>query len=480
MTVPFAIPDNWSWGTIGDVVCRVEAGKSFTCLPRRARDDEWGIIKVSAMTWREFREHENKAVPPDREIDPRFEIHPGDILVSRANTEQYVGAPVLVGACRPRLLLSDKSLRLVPASGIDKAWLLNVLASPFVRRQISTRASGQQDSMRNISQQTLLAIDLPIPPVAEQRRIVDALEEYLVRVQSSQQGVRRAMMRLEILRGSLRQAVVCGGKLPVQHMSDGWRWGKLRDVVDGVEAGKSFACHPRPARADEWGVIKVSAMTWGEFRPQENKAVPVDYPVNPAHRLEAGDLLVSRANTEAYVGAPVIVRNLQADLLLSDKSLRLRIRAGIDKEWLLQVLSSPFVRRQISDKATGTKDSMRNISQQALLDVDIAIPQPMQQSILASQLSGRLEGLERLAAELAAVLKQGDLLRSALLHAAFDGRLVSQDPNDEPASELLERIHVERAAAPPKQKARRRTHQELTAPRTTVTGDNYQQEALPL
>jgi hypothetical protein len=112
MTAPFKIPSSWAWGTLRDVVTHIEAGKSFACEPRPAGPNEWGIIKVSAMTWGEFRQHENKAVPADREINPAHEIRPGDILVSRANTEAYVGAPVLVRKCRPRLLLSDKSLRL--------------------------------------------------------------------------------------------------------------------------------------------------------------------------------------------------------------------------------------------------------------------------------------------------------------------------------------------------------------------------------
>ena len=85
--------------------------------------DEWGVIKVSAMTWGEFRETENKTVLEGRAVDPRMEIHPGDLLVSRANTVDYVGAVVMVHECRPRLLLSDKSLRLYPraprSSGMD-------------------------------------------------------------------------------------------------------------------------------------------------------------------------------------------------------------------------------------------------------------------------------------------------------------------------------------------------------------------------
>lgn len=80
----------------------------------------------------------------------------------------------------------------------------------------------------------------------------------------------------------------------------------------------------------------------------------------------------------------------------------------------------------------------------------------------------------------AAAARAQQLARS-LLAEAFAGRLVPQDPNDEPASELLARIRAERQAALPRQKARSpRTRKALPAPPTRVTGDDYQQETLPL
>src|SRR5262249_367174 len=139
---------------LGDLVSRIEAGRSFGGPGRRADAEEWGVIKVSAMTWGEFRADENKAVSADA-VDPRWEIKPGDLLVSRANTTEYVGAPVLVRETRWRLLLSDKSLRLVLDGDVNKEWLLYALSAPQTRRQISAAATGTSDSMRNISQAKL-------------------------------------------------------------------------------------------------------------------------------------------------------------------------------------------------------------------------------------------------------------------------------------------------------------------------------------
>jgi len=92
------------------------------------------------MTWGHFDEAENKVVPPDR-AHASNEIRPGDILLSRSNTAELVGASVLVGACRPRLLLSDKSLRLVYPKSLDQRWLQGALSSPDARAQMSRAAT---------------------------------------------------------------------------------------------------------------------------------------------------------------------------------------------------------------------------------------------------------------------------------------------------------------------------------------------------
>lgn len=437
------------------------------------------------MTWGRFDETENKALPTERAANPAHEIHPGDILLSRANTRAYVGAPVLVGQCRPKLLLSDKSLRLVPGDLVDKKWLVYLLGSPEVRRFISDAATGTKDAMRNISQQALLDIPLSLPPLAEQNRIVEALEGHLSRLDAAQADLRQSIGRLPALRGGMRN-VVTRGHMPDVELPNGWHWGTLSDVLDRIEAGKSFRCEPRPATEDEWGVIKVSAMTWGEYRAGEQKAVPEGKDFDPRHEIKPGDILVSRANTPAYVGAPVLVRESRPRLLLSDKSLRLVPKSGVDRTWLIQALSSPYARNQISAKATGTKDSMRNISQRELSSIRVPIPPAETQALIGETLDNEVQRVDNLAMGLNVAQVRATHLRQALLNRAFSGQLVPQDPAEEPASVLLDRIRAEREAQGGKAKRGTRRPRKAAdaapppAPASTPSPTTAVQQELPL
>ncbi len=198
-------------GTIklADLVARVEAGRSFGGTAPPAGPDEWGIIKVSAMTWGRFKAEENKAVPADK-VDPRYEIQSGDVLVSRANTTEYVGAPVLVTSTRPRLLLSDKSLRIIPKPGTDRAWLATVLGARSTRRQISRLATGTKDSMRNISQSSLLSVAVPVANAQQQREVVARAATIEDRAAQLDGELSNALTRGWVLRRSLLAAAFSG------------------------------------------------------------------------------------------------------------------------------------------------------------------------------------------------------------------------------------------------------------------------------
>lgn len=392
-----------------DLVAGIEAGRSLACEARRARDDEWAVIKVSAMTSGTFRPDEAKPLPQGVTPDPRHEIRAGDLLISRANTTAYVGASVLVPAIRPRLLLSDKSLRLLPRPEVDPRWLHLMLNAPPVRRAISVRASGTKDSMRNITQRDLLDLDMPDVPLAEQHRIVAVLEDHLSRLDAGRAYVAAANRRVaHWVRDTLDRALADAAQAQLP----------LAELVERVEAGRSLGGAAPPAEADEWGVIRVSAMTWGEFRADQNKAVP-GTDVDPRFEIHAGDVLVSRANTTEYVGAPVLVGAVRPRLLLSDKSLRLVLKPDVDSRWLVEVLRSTRARRQISARATGTKDSMRNISQAGLLSITVPVADAAAQQaivILAAQVR---DDAGRLAAASTALNARATALRRAVLAAAF-------------------------------------------------------------
>ncbi len=192
---------------LGEFVTEIEAGKSPKCEDHRPRDGEWGVLKVSAIREGRFIASEAKELPVG--IDPfvRSEVASGDVLVSRANTSELVGAVCRVGETPPRLLLSDKTLRLlVDQARIDTDYLVEALALPSVRRQIEDAATGSSASMKNISQDALRSLWIPVPSPDEQR----ALSLQLRAVRETASCAARELDACQQLRSSLIEELVAG------------------------------------------------------------------------------------------------------------------------------------------------------------------------------------------------------------------------------------------------------------------------------
>ncbi len=328
----------------------------------------------------------------------------------------------------PAKLVAAGSVAVVVRSGIlERTIPVSLVPFATALNQDMKALSPRPDvDARWIEWSRVLNYPLPLPPLDEQRRIVDILEDHLSRLDAAERALNTAAHRLRILKFSTLESLMSTST--DEH-------GPLRDLVNRIEAGRSFGGSAGPADLDGWGIIKVSAMTWGSFRPTENKAVPEEM-VDLRYEIRPGDLLVSRANTSAYVGASVLVGETRPRLLLSDKSLRIVPNDDVDSEWLNMALSTPSTRRQISARATGTKDSMRNISQGALLSLEIPHPPLAVQRAVANTITVDVHAFQQAASGVQTALTRSAALRRALLSAAFSGHLTGRTSDENRVEEL--------------------------------------------
>ncbi|RBO52155.1 hypothetical protein DSD19_16035 [Rhodovulum sp. BSW8] len=166
-------------GTVDDVLVSSNSGWSPRCDNVLATGDEWGVLKVSAVTWGVFKPEENKRLPSNMEPRPQHALGAGDILVSRANTAELVGRGVKVPEDYPRLMLSDKIVRLVLSDAVQSDYFLLAFHASPVRAYFAKVATGTSDSMRNITRSHIKAAPIALPSLAEQKRIVVRVDEVM-------------------------------------------------------------------------------------------------------------------------------------------------------------------------------------------------------------------------------------------------------------------------------------------------------------
>ena len=190
-------PKTWDTVRLGEVLHEIQAGKSPSCPDIPSSSGEWGVVKVSAIRPEGFQAEENKVIEDKNHIQPEYEIEDGDLLISRANTSDLVGITCLVEDPPDKLMLCDKSLRLVvDQDKVNARYLFQATQVDSFRRQVEAAGTGSSGTMKNISQTDIRSFQVPLPPLREQLLIADRVES-LTRKIDSEKAYRRKLQRLK-------------------------------------------------------------------------------------------------------------------------------------------------------------------------------------------------------------------------------------------------------------------------------------------
>jgi len=387
------------------------------------------------------------------EIFKRSAVSTGDILFSMIGTIGNVG---IVGK-NTKFSIKNVALFRRNSEVLNSRYSFYWLKSNTYQDYLEAKKKG--GNQKFVSLGVLRDSPVLIAPLNEQIRIADKLDSILAKVDATQARLDKIPNILKRFRQSVLAAATSG------ELTEEWRdenqvtfnWDEIKvsDIVRKIEAGKSIKCDERPPREDEFGIIKISAVTWGTYNEEESKTLKDKSIFLENRRVQVGDFLISRANTLELLGMPVIVHDVTKNLMLSDKVLRL-IMDEIEKKWLNYFFRSPMGRTQIENGSSGNQESMRNIGQKALMSITLNNP-PLDEK---KEIIRRVESLFTMADTVEKQYKEAktrtNRLTQSILAKAFRGELVEQDKNDESAEELLARILSDKEKKPsvkPKKKS---------------------------
>ena len=295
------------------------------------------------------------------------------------------------------------------ANGIDLTYLSMVL--PIAARSDSTKNSM---GALLLSKDRIYDLKIPVPlTIAEQNEIATNLLSKIAEIEKAKKAA-------EIKRQELQTISIRQQNRALEILEDLPRM-PLSYYLDGIEAGKSIKTTELPAKKEELGVLKVSAISWDRFQPDEAKSVIGNYQPRDEHRVKKGDLIISRANTLELVGAVVLVENDYPNRLLSDKTLRLKLKDEVIlSEYLLHILKMSESRKHIEENATGTSNSMRNIPQKAIFTIPIPQADKNQQREIIDLLHGTRTLLKKMDKALKIILEDLNALPKKLLEESFN------------------------------------------------------------
>jgi type I restriction enzyme S subunit len=213
----------WPQKQIVTAIQTMDQGWSPRCEREPSDNDAtWAVIKTTAIQNLRFVEIENKKLPEALKPRPHLELQAGDLLVTRAGPRNRVGVACLVKSTRPRLMLCDKAYRLRCKPNVaHPAFLELVLNTPHIVDEVNKLKTGISDSGVNLTQKRFGELLIPLPPLAEQKRIVEEVERRLSVVEELEAVVSSNLQRATRLRQSILQKAFSGNLVAQQTVSHG-------------------------------------------------------------------------------------------------------------------------------------------------------------------------------------------------------------------------------------------------------------------
>ncbi|MEU6927658.1 restriction endonuclease subunit S [Streptomyces sp. NPDC046374] len=429
------LPPGWALASLADLVSPdgIFSDGDWVESKDQDPDGEVRLVQLADVGDGRFRDRSNRSLTLAKASDLRCTfIQEGDVLVARM-PDPLGRSCIFPGGNRPAVTVVDVCVIRPGRHGVDNRWLMWAINSPQVRSQIQTFQTGT--TRKRISRKNLEKAQLAVPPLAEQRRIVESVEGHLSRLDAAEELVVKSYGRLQNLRASLLQKVLDSCSVyPKDSLGN-----LIREPLRNGHSARASESN------DGIRTINLTAVTTGEFSDRNSKVTVADARRVKDLWLTPGDILIQRSNTPDLVGTAALYSGPKDWAIYPDLLIRVRVNERILPEFAAMVLSTPRLRKYFRGRAKGLSGSMPKVDQAAIMNAEFPVPpiEIQREAVMrASALSGQVD---LLAAEVSRVTKRARQLRRAVLRAAHDGHLVPQESDEESAVELLEKIRTERS-----------------------------------
>ena len=484
-----------------------QQGWSPQCHNHPAPDNYWGVLKTTAIQDGEFWDHENKQLPESIEPRPHLEIAKGDILMTCAGPRNRCGVVCFVKETRPKLLMSGKMYRFRPNSMLlDSKYLEGFIRSHLAQRTIDSMKTGISDSGLNLTHGRFSELMVPFAPLPEQKRIVAKIEELFSELDNGIAELKAAREQLKVYRQAVLKHAF-EGKLSAkwreenadkletpeqllahiqqerearyqQQLAD-WEVAEKIWEANGKEGKKPSKppklSYTKPvSTADfetplEWTVSELGSIAyesllgkmldkqknigeerpylgninvrWGSFKSDELKTMKIEESEVARYSLVNGDLVICEGGEPGRCA----VWSGEDGVIFIQKALhRVRFTKSYLPEFAFYYLIYSVPLERVVKNFTGT--TIKHLTGTGLNKVQLPVCSADEQNEIVSIIESKISEIDSLERELDIQLAKSETLRQSILKKAFSGQLVPQDPNDEPASQLLARIQTEREA----------------------------------
>lgn len=442
------LPMGWEWASVEDLRSDSPHALAIGPFGSNLRVSDYRPSGVPLIFVRHIRARDFSGLAPKfieerkaRELSAHI-VRPGDVVVTKMG-EPPGDATVYQG--RSAAVLTADCIKLTLHADVSAKYLAYLIEAPQFRGEL--RKITQGVAQRKVSLGRFRKLSIPVAPAGEQRRIVAAIEEHFPRLDAADAALLSAEHRIRVL----EKSVITDASATLDPPG---HW----DLVTVADAGtvglglqRSPKRHSGPRMRPYLRVANVF-----EDRIDGSDVMSMDMTDDEWGRfqLRSGDILLNEGQSPELLGRPAIYRDAPPDVAFTNSLIRFQANDDVDPEWALLVFRSHMHNRRFMRESQITTN-IAHLAAGRFKTVEFPLPPVAEQRVRVASARQALDACARLRDDVIAGRKRSVALRQSILAAAFGGKLVAQDPGDEPAGVLLERILAERGAAGPMKRARK-------------------------
>lgn len=400
------LPSQWEQEQLKNIISRLESGVSVNSYNKSCGIGEKGILKTSSVSSGKFYPDENKTIQPN-EIQ-RAKLHPrkDSIIISRMNTPLLVGEVGYVEEDYNYLYVPDRLWQTVLKKNNCSKWLSYILTTSRIRFQIKGMATGTSNSMKNISKESFLSIDVPYPPLPEQQKIATILstQDKIIELKEKLL-VEKKRQKKYLMQVLLNPNSPYFKRLP--RFSGEWEEKRLKSVF---RERKSFC-----RKGEEYEHI---SLTTQGVVPKS-----VRYERDFLVRSEEKEYKITKYNDICYNPANlkfgVITRNTYGEGIFSPIYVTFEIREGYDIDFMGYFVDRWDFINKVRKYEQGTVYERMAVSPKDFLNFKIKLPSILEQKEIACLLSKIDQEIDKIENE----LRQQEQKKKALMQLLLTGKV---------------------------------------------------------
>ncbi len=403
------LPDGWRWARLGEVIAEAQPG--FACGERDPR----GVIQLRMnnvdtrgnFVWDEFLR-----VPANEAMVSKYLLGEGDVLFNNTNSVELVGKSAMFTGYVEPVVYSNHFTRLRVRPGLMEprflsSWLLLQWQSK-VFENLCNRWIGQSA----VKNDKLLSLEIPLPPLSEQKRITAILNEQMAAVERVRTAAEAQLEAAKALPAAYLRAVFNSPE------AQQWPRKRLAEMCDLLPA-KSIATDGDT----EVLAITTACLTETGFQPSGVKLAKMWAADAAECVVSPGEVLIARSNTPDLVGRVAMYSGNPQGAVASDLTIRIRPKDNLKSSFLTAYLSFLYLSGYWRERAGGASGTMKKITRSQILYEQVPVLSLTEQQRTVAYLSEQMAAAERTRKALEEQLNIINKLPAALLRRAFSGEL---------------------------------------------------------